>query len=67
MNFDIEKILSTIENDIIPKTRASAFKGKKISGGAILNKSDCSLVLADINHELENPIWHGEIYVFNKF
>ena len=67
MNFDIEKILSTIENDIIPKTRACVLKGNKIFGGAILNKSDCSLVLADTNHELENPIWHGEMYVLKKF
>ena len=67
MNFDIEKILSTIENDIIPKTRTSVLKGNKIFGGAILNKSDCSLVLADTNHELENPIWHGEMYVLKKF
>ena len=67
MNFDIEKILSTIENDIIPITRASVLKGNKIFGGAILNKSDCSLVLADTNHELENPIWHGEMYVLKKF
>ena len=67
MNFDIEKILSTIENDIIPKTRDSVLKGNKIFGGAILNKSDCSLVLADTNHELENPIWHGEMYVLKKF
>ena len=67
MNFDIEKILSTIENDIIPKTRASVLKGNKIFGGAILNKSDCSLILADTNHELENPIWHGEMYVLKKF
>ena len=67
MNFDIEKILSTIENDIIPKTSASVLKGNKIFGGAILNKSDCSLVLADTNHELENPIWHGEMYVLKKF
>ena len=67
MNFDIEKILSTIENDIIPKTRAGVLKGNKIFGGAILNKSDCSLVIADTNHELENPIWHGEMYVLKKF
>ena len=67
MNFDIEKILSTIESDIIPKTRTSVLKGNKIFGGAILNKSDCSLVLADTNHELENPIWHGEMYVLKKF
>jgi len=67
LNFDIEKILSTIENDIIPKTRVSVLKGNKIFGGAILNKSDCSLVIADTNHELENPIWHGEMYVLKKF
>ena len=67
MNFDIEKILSTIENDIIPKTRAGVLKGNKIFGGAILNKSDYSLVIADTNHELENPIWHGEMYVLKKF
>tara|TARA_A100001011_G_C14230027_1_gene808346 strand:+ start:580 stop:1161 length:582 start_codon:yes stop_codon:yes gene_type:complete len=67
LNFDLEKILSTIENDIIPKTRAGVLKGNKIFGGAILNKKDCSLVIADTNHELENPIWHGEMYVLKKF
>ena len=25
------------------------------------------MVLADTNHELENPIWHGEMYVLKKF
>ena len=67
MNFDIEKIVSTIENEIIPKTKAGVLKGNKIFGGAILNKKDCSLVIADTNHELENPIWHGEMYVLKKF
>ena len=67
MNFDIEKILSTIENDIIPKTRAGVLNGNKIFGGAILNKHDYSLIIADTNHELDNPIWHGEMYVLKKF
>ena len=67
MNFDIEKILSTIENDIMPKTRAGVLKGNKIFGGAILNKHDYSLIIADTNHELDNPIWHGEMYVLKKF
>ena len=55
MNFDIEKILSTIENDIIPKTRASVLKGNKIFGGAILNKSDCSLVLKKFYEQKKYP------------
>ena len=67
MNFDIEKILSIIENDIIPKTRVGVLKGNKIFGGAILNKHGYSLIIADTNHELDNPIWHGEMYVLKKF
>ena len=34
MNFDIEKILSTIEDDIIPKTRTGVLKGNKIFADA---------------------------------
>ena len=46
---------------------AIVLKGNKIFGGAILNKHDYSLIIADTNHELDNPIWHGEMYVLKKF
>ena len=48
MNFDIEKILSTIENDIIPKTRAGVLKGNKIFGGAILKGFSFAMILGVI-------------------
>ena len=56
----VERLIDNSQNNGVSITN-------KIFGGAILNKSDCSLVLADTNHELENPIWHGEMYVLKKF
>ena len=36
-------------------------------GGAILRKSDLSLVIAATNRETENPLFHGEISTLNAF
>ena len=64
---DIEKIFLALEEFIIPKTEKGVERGNKVFGAAILRKSDFSVIVADTNHELDNPLWHGEIYVLNKF
>lgn len=61
------RLLDVIENDILPLTREGVAAGNKVFGAAILRKSDLSLVLAETNNELENPLWHGEVHTLKRF
>ncbi|MDP3895682.1 MAG: nucleoside deaminase [Mesorhizobium sp.] len=63
----IERLIDVIEHDIVPLTRAGVAKGNKLFGAAILRKSDLSLVLAETNNEIENPLWHGEVHALKRF
>jgi len=63
----IDRLLDVIEKDVVPMTRAGVEKGNKLFGAAILNKADGSLVLAETNNELENPLWHGEVHALKRF
>lgn len=63
----LNRLLDVIEFDIVPMTEAGVTKGNKLFGAAILRKSDLSLVLAETNNELENPLWHGEIHALKRF
>ena len=63
----VTRLLETIESSIVPLTRTGVAGGNKIFGGAILRKSDLSLVLAATNNELENPLWHGEVHTLKLF
>ncbi|KXG86633.1 deaminase [Agrobacterium bohemicum] len=61
------RLLDVIENDILPLTVRGVSLGNKVFGAAILRKSDLSLVIAETNNELENPLWHGEIHTLKRF
>lgn len=61
------RLLSVMENDIIPLTRRGVEAGNKVFGAALLRKSDLSLVLAETNNETENPLWHGEVHTLKRF
>jgi len=63
----ISRLLDVIENDIVPLTRRGVTEGNKLFGAAILRKSDLSLVVAAVNNETENPIWHGEMNAIRRF
>jgi tRNA(Arg) A34 adenosine deaminase TadA len=63
----IDRLFDVIENDIVPLTEAGVAKGNKLFGAAILRKSDRSLVLAESNNEVENPLWHGEVHCLKRF
>jgi tRNA(Arg) A34 adenosine deaminase TadA len=63
----IERLFDVIENDIVPLTEAGVARGNKLFGAAILRKSDLSLVLAETNNEVENPLWHGEVHCLKRF
>ena len=63
----LKKILDIFSNEVLPLTVKGVAKGSKIFGAAIIKKDDFSLVIAETNNEIENPIWHGEIHVLKKF
>jgi len=62
----IARFFDVIENDIAPKTRAGVRIGNKLFGAAILRKSDLSVIVAETNNEIENPLWHGEMHAIKK-
>lgn len=61
------RLLYVIEHDILPMTEAGVAAGNKVFGAAILRKSDLSLIVAETNNELENPLWHGEVHTLKRF
>jgi len=63
----VSRLLSVIANDIVPLTQNGVAAGNKIFGAALLLKSDLSLVLAETNNEMENPLWHGEMHTLKRF
>jgi tRNA(Arg) A34 adenosine deaminase TadA len=63
----IDRLLDVIEDDIVPKTAQGVARGNKLFGAAVLRKSDRSLVLAETNNEIENPLWHGEVHCLKRF
>ena len=63
----LDRVLSVIENEIVPLTAEGVRGGSKIFGGAVLAKSDLSTVVAVTNRETANPLHHGEIATINAF
>src|SRR5690606_41476284 len=49
------------------RSAAGVAHGNKLFGAAILLKSDLSVVIAETNNELENPLWHGEMHALKRF
>jgi tRNA(Arg) A34 adenosine deaminase TadA len=62
----VARLLEIIEKDILPLTKRGVEKGNKLFGAAILRKSDLSLVIAETNNEIENPLWHGEMHALKR-
>ena len=63
----IDRLLDVVEHHIVPKTVEGVAKGNKLFGAAVLRKDDRSLVLAETNNEIENPLWHGEVHCLKRF
>jgi len=63
----ISRLLDVIEKDIAPVTAHGVAQGNKLFGAAILRKSDLSVVVAETNNEVENPLWHGEMHAIKCF
>lgn len=62
----VDRLLDVIEQDIAPMTAREVKRGNKIFGAAILLKKDLSLIIAETNNEVENPLWHGEMHAIKK-
>jgi tRNA(Arg) A34 adenosine deaminase TadA len=68
MQFELaHRFLDVIEHDVLPLTRQGVQAGNKIFGAALVLKKDLSLVLAETNNEMENPLWHGEMHLLKRF
>ena len=63
----LSRLLDVIEFDLAPLSARRIREGDKIFGGAILRKNDLSLVIAETNNEMENPLWHGEMHCLKRF
>lgn len=72
----IRRMLSVIENEIVPKTEKGVAVGNKVFGAAILDgrtdaandeKSLLPTVVAETNHETICPMYHGEIYTIKQW
>ena len=62
-----QRLLDVIEHDILSLTERGVAAGNKVFGAAILKKSDLSVVGAETNTEVENPLWHGEVHALKRF
>ena len=62
----LDRLFDVIEHDIAPKTARGVAHGNKLFGAAILRKDDLSLVIAETNNEMENPLWHGEMHALKR-
>ena len=61
-------MLTVIEEDILPVTREGVARGNKVFGAAVLSeRPELCTVVADTNNELECPLFHGEVYVLQKW
>jgi tRNA(Arg) A34 adenosine deaminase TadA len=66
---ELERMMTCIEQEILPVTREGVANGNKVFGAAILNAMDWSTVHVGTNNELKCPLLHGEmnlIYEWSK-
>lgn len=65
---ELARLLAVIEEEILPKTRAGVAAGNKVFGAAVLGPAPAlATVVADTNHETECPLYHGEVYVIQRW
>ena len=63
----INRLLKTIEEDILPLTEAAVRLGNKVFGAALLKKSDLTTYLSETNNEMESPLHHGEMHLLKRY
>jgi len=64
----LRRLLEVIEAEILPKTEKNVAEGNKVFGAAILRDDESmSTVIAESNHEMLSPLYHGEIYTIEQW
>ncbi|KAI1827251.1 cytidine deoxycytidylate deaminase family protein [Xylaria intraflava] len=63
----LKALLITIEKNVIPLTATGASSGSKLSGAAILSKSNLAPLTVATNNEGASPLLHGEVNCIQKF
>ncbi len=63
----MNRLLETIEDDVLPLTEAAVRQGNKVFGAALLKKSDLTTYLAETNNEMESPLHHGEMHLLKRY
>ena len=57
----LDRVLSTIEEEILPQTKTQLARGNKMFGAAVLDAFSGDTVVAATNLETACPIHHGEV------
>ena|SRR5215831_12712046 len=63
----VDRLLSVLQEDVLPMTQAAVREGNKVFGAAVLRKGSLELVVAGTNEEARNPLLHGEISCLNRY
>lgn len=63
----LKRLLSVIKDEILPKTAHGVRNGNKVFGAAVLCRKDLRTIIADTNNETKCPLFHGEVYVIQKW
>eukprot|EP00438_Fugacium_kawagutii_P026029 Skav202336 [mRNA] locus=scaffold781:93949:96560:+ [translate_table: standard] len=63
----LARLLSVIEDEVLPKTTQGVKEGNKVFGAAVLRDSEgYPTVIAETNHEMLCPLYHGEVYTIKQ-
>jgi tRNA(Arg) A34 adenosine deaminase TadA len=63
----VSRLLSTIEDSIIPLTQKGVSSGSKLFGAAILSRKELAPYTLATNNERISPLLHGEINCIQQF
>ncbi len=63
----LDRVLTVLEDEVVPKTMTGVRAGNKLFGAAILKKDDLTTVVAATNTETGNPLMHGEVTAIFAF
>lgn len=66
-NVNLRRLLTVIADEILPKTEQGVASGNKVFGAAVLRRDNLATVVADTNHETTCPLFHGEVYVIQRW
>lgn len=63
----VDKVLTVMEQDIVPKTLEGVKKGNKVFGAAVMRKDNLNPIVTATNTEDANPLMHGEVTAIFDF